>query len=103
MGKEEEKLLGFLASPFVLKWALKLKGMEYKRLEEDLSNKNPLLLQYNPVQKKVPVPVHNGNPVCMAVIMHTFVTEGEEKDEVVKEVKREAEDSGKHFGGEEIL
>lgn len=65
---EENKvtLHGFWASPYSkrVELALKVKGIPYEYVEEDLKNKSPLLLHYNPVHKKVPVLVHNGKPIA---------------------------------------
>ncbi|KAK8545608.1 hypothetical protein V6N13_066882 [Hibiscus sabdariffa] len=75
----EVVLLDFWASPFGirLRIALAEKGIKYERREEDLSNwnKSALLLQMNPVHKKVPVLIHNGKPVCESLIELQYVDE----------------------------
>ena len=74
---DEVILLGTWVSMFGVrvKIALAEKGIKYEYREEDLFNKSQLLLQMNPVHKKIPVLVHNGKPICESLIIVQYIDE----------------------------
>nr|GLL32011.1 glutathione S-transferase U17-like [Ipomoea trifida] len=77
MASETVKLLGSWASPVVLRAriALNIKSVAYEFLEENFAAKSDLLLKSNPVYKKVPVIIHNQNPVCDSLIIVQYIDE----------------------------
>jgi glutathione S-transferase len=70
-------LLDTRVSPFGMRVriALEEKGVKYEYSEQDLRNKGPMLLQMNPVYKKVPVLIHNGKPICESLIAVQYIDE----------------------------
>ncbi|XP_054815347.1 glutathione S-transferase 3-like [Prosopis cineraria] len=76
MAEEEEVvLLDEWLSMFGMRARIALaeKGIKYEYKEEDLSNKSPLLLQMNPIHKKIPVLIHKGKPICESLIIIEYI------------------------------
>ena len=75
MAKSDVKILGMRPSPFVnrVQYALNLKSIDYEFLEEKFGPKSELLLQSNPIHKKVPVFFHADNTICESLIIVQYI------------------------------
>ncbi|KAF1866838.1 hypothetical protein Lal_00018224 [Lupinus albus] len=73
--EDEVVLLDTWASAFGMRVRIALaeKGINYEYKEENLTNKSPLLLQMNPLHKKIPVLIHNGKPICESSIILQYI------------------------------
>ncbi|KAL0399536.1 UNVERIFIED_CONTAM: Glutathione S-transferase U25 [Sesamum radiatum] len=72
---EKVTLLSFWPSMFCVRAriALEEKGLSYEYREEDLPNKTPLLMEMNPIHKKVPILIHKGKPICESLIIVEYI------------------------------
>ncbi|CAN7063877.1 hypothetical protein Bca4012_096551 [Brassica carinata] len=74
---DEVILLDYWPSMFGVRTriALEEKNIKFDYIEQDLCNKSALLLEMNPVHKKIPVLIHNGKPVCESLIQVEYIDE----------------------------
>ncbi|XP_019193413.1 PREDICTED: glutathione S-transferase 3-like [Ipomoea nil] len=75
--EDEVVVLDYWASPFGarVRIALAEKGISYTHKFENLANKSPLLVEMNPVHKKIPVLIHGGKPICESDIIIQYIDE----------------------------
>lgn len=74
---DEVILLNFWPSHYGMRVliALEEKGIKYENKQEDFSNKSLLLLQMNPIHKKIPVLIHNGKSICESLNIVEYIDE----------------------------
>eukprot|EP00253_Pinus_taeda_P011061 PITA_11061 len=76
-GEEQVKVLSLWCSPFSMRVLIGLeeKAVTYEYQEENLDPKSDLLLQMNPINKTVPVLIHDGKPVNESLIILEYIDE----------------------------
>ncbi|OIW20413.1 hypothetical protein TanjilG_11104 [Lupinus angustifolius] len=74
---DDVKLIGAWASPFVwrARVALNFKSVKFESIEETMGPKSQLLLESNPVYKKIPVLIHAGKPISESLIIMQYIDE----------------------------
>ncbi|XP_010245128.1 PREDICTED: probable glutathione S-transferase [Nelumbo nucifera] len=70
-------LLDFWPSSFGMRVRIALaeKEIQYEYRDENLQDKSPMLLEMNPVHKKIPVLIHNGRPICESLLIVQYIDE----------------------------
>ncbi|KGN63854.1 probable glutathione S-transferase [Cucumis sativus] len=83
----EVKIIGSAGSLFCIRveWALKLKGIEFEYIVEDLRNKSELLLKSNPVHKKIPVFLHNDKAISESLLIIEYIDETWKENPILPE------------------
>ncbi|KAL3502985.1 hypothetical protein ACH5RR_037434 [Cinchona calisaya] len=99
MADEEVVLLSVYPSLYSMRVRIALaeKDIKYELIEENLTVKSSLLLEMNPIHKKVPVLIHKGKPIVESLLIveyidevfdparRTWATMGEEQEAAKKE------------------
>ncbi|CAN4117633.1 unnamed protein product [Withania somnifera] len=77
MANEEVILLDFWPSMYGMRVrvALAEKGVNFEYKEENLPEKSDILLETNPIFKKIPVLIHNGKSICESLNVVQYIDE----------------------------
>ncbi|PHT35552.1 putative glutathione S-transferase [Capsicum baccatum] len=77
MANTEVILLDFWPSMYGMRVrvALAEKGVKFEYKEENMAEKSSVLLEMNPVYKKIPVLIHNGKPICESLNVVRYIDE----------------------------
>ncbi|PHT69655.1 hypothetical protein T459_24759 [Capsicum annuum] len=77
MANTEVILLDFWPSMYGMRVRVALadKGVKFEYKEENMAEKSSVLLEMNPVYKKIPVLIHNGKPICESLNVVRYIDE----------------------------